>query len=156
LNDLDAVLAIDPSAVGAWSNRGGILVHLRRYEDAVVCFDKALALSPDFFEALVNRGMALAELKRFEEAALTFEKVVRLRPDMPSVRGYLAHYRLCACNWGHLAQDQTDIKAGLKQGKRIVHPLIATLLTHLPEDQWLAAQIYARDWPVSATPVWRG
>ena len=156
LKDLDAVLAMDPANVGAWSNRGGILLHLKRYEEAVACFDKALAFSPDFFEALVNRGVALAELKRFEEAALTYEKVVRLNPDMTYARGYLAHYRLCACNWRHLVDDETVIRAGLKAGKRVVHPLITTLLSHSPEDQWLAARIYARDWPASATPLWRG
>jgi predicted O-linked N-acetylglucosamine transferase (SPINDLY family) len=34
--------------------------------------------------------------------------------------------------------------------------LIATLLSHSPEDQWLAARITARDTPASASPLWRG
>ena len=156
LKNIDAILAMDPASVGAWSNRGAILLHLKRYEEAVACFDKALAFSPDFFEALVNRGVALAELKRFEEAALTYEKVVRLNPDMAYARGYLADYRLRACNWRHLVDDETAIRAGLRSGKRVVQPLIATLLSHSPEDQWLAARIYARDWPAPATPLWRG
>jgi len=156
LKDLDAVLAMDPASVGAWSNRGGILLHLKRFEEAVACFDKALASRPDFFEALVNRGVALAELKRFEEAALMFEKVVSLNPDTAYARGYLAHYRLCACNWPHLVDDENVIRAGLKAGKRVVQPLIATLLSHSPADQWLAARISARDLTASAAPLWRG
>jgi predicted O-linked N-acetylglucosamine transferase (SPINDLY family) len=156
LKDIDAALAMDPASAGAWSNRGNILLHLKRFEEAVVCFDKALVFSPGLFEALVNRGVALAELKRFEEAALTYEKVLHLDPDMAYARGYLAHYRLRACNWRHLADDEAVIKAGLKAGKRVVQPLIATLLSHSPEDQWLAARISARDGPASATPLWRG
>jgi protein O-GlcNAc transferase len=156
LKDLDAVLALDPANPGAWINRGGILLHLKRYEEAVACFDKALAFNPDLFEALVNRGVALGELKRFEEAALTYEKVVRLNPDMSYARGYLADYRLRACNWRHLVEDETVIRGGLRSGKRVVQPLIATLLSHSPEDQWLAARISARDWPVSLSPLWRG
>lgn len=156
LKDIDTVLAMDPANAGAWCNRGGILLQLKRPEDALACFDKALARKPDFFEALVNRGVVLAELKRFEEAALAYEKVVRLNPDMPYARGYLAYYRLGACDWRHLTADEIVIRAGLKAGKRTVQPLIATLLLHSPEQQLLAARISARDCPASPSPLWRG
>jgi protein O-GlcNAc transferase len=156
LQDIGAVLAIDAANAGAWCNRGGILHHLKRHEEAIACFDKALALNPDLFEALVNRGVALAERKRFEEAAFAYEKVVRLNPDIAYARGYLAYYRLRACNWRHLVDDETVIRAGLRAGKRVVQPFIATLLSHSPEEQWLAARISARDLPASATPLWRG
>ncbi len=50
------------------TNAGVALYHLRRYEGALACSDKALALRPDFVSAATNRAECLVQLGRYGEA----------------------------------------------------------------------------------------
>ena len=154
--DFASVIALNPNIAGVWSNQGCVLQNLDRHDEAVSCFDKALALSPDFAEALANRGTSLAALKRFDEAAHTFEKLLRLRPDHPYGRGNLAFYRLQCCDWRNLKEDRAAIAAGVRAGKRIVQPLVDLMLSDSGSENLECARLFARDYPPSTQPLWRG
>jgi tetratricopeptide (TPR) repeat protein len=52
----------------ALNNRGRALNELKRFDEAVISYDKALAIKPDFVEALNHRGIALEALQRLEKA----------------------------------------------------------------------------------------
>jgi predicted O-linked N-acetylglucosamine transferase (SPINDLY family) len=76
----DLAIAIKPDAA-AYNSRAAALNGLQRFDEAVVCCDRALALKPDLPEALTNRGVALVELERFAEALASYDRAIALRPD---------------------------------------------------------------------------
>ena len=57
------------------------LRELKRFEEALVSYDRALTVRPDFAEALSNRGLILHELKRFEEALASYDRALIVQPD---------------------------------------------------------------------------
>jgi len=68
-----------------WLNQGYCLSNLKRYEEALVPFDKGIALEPSNAVAWNNRGAALQNLKRYEEALASCDKAIELAPNYAAV-----------------------------------------------------------------------
>lgn len=58
MQDLDALLAIDPTMLYAWFNKASIYYDAGDYTSAILAYDRALDLDPDFGQAYFNRGLA--------------------------------------------------------------------------------------------------
>jgi tetratricopeptide (TPR) repeat protein len=56
---------------------------LKRYDDAIKCYDKAIELAPDYPEPYRNKGNALSELKRYDDAIKCYDKAIELAPNYP-------------------------------------------------------------------------
>jgi tetratricopeptide (TPR) repeat protein len=70
-------------ATGAdWCNRGTSLCALKRYEEALACFEKALAIVPDSATASMDKGICLMELDRLDEALACFDRALAIQPDL--------------------------------------------------------------------------
>jgi tetratricopeptide (TPR) repeat protein len=64
---------------------GAILLTLKRFEEAIVCFDRALEIDPQFSEAISgwsDKGHALIALGRYEAAITCFDAALDLA-DVP-------------------------------------------------------------------------
>ncbi|MEW6621427.1 MAG: tetratricopeptide repeat protein, partial [bacterium] len=59
-------------------NQGVALCKLRRYNEAVECFDKAINLNPAFQQAWYNKAIALQNLGKREQANKCFKEAQRL------------------------------------------------------------------------------
>lgn len=58
MHDLDDLLAIDPSMLYAWFNKGVIYYDNADFTSAIQAFDKALEIDPEFGQAYFNRGLS--------------------------------------------------------------------------------------------------
>lgn len=66
-------------AAEEWNNKGLSFHHLKRFEDALRCFDEGLALDPTLAPAQCNKGVALGQgLARWTEALSCFDESLRL------------------------------------------------------------------------------
>lgn len=65
----------------ALMNQGLALRRLRRYQEALVDYDRALALKPDYALAWNNRGVVLLDLGRNAEAEAAFNRALELDPN---------------------------------------------------------------------------
>jgi tetratricopeptide (TPR) repeat protein len=54
---LNKILKIHPRYATAWNNWGNILYRLGRFEDAIICYDRALELAPDYWVAIKNKHL---------------------------------------------------------------------------------------------------
>ena len=63
----DKVIELKPDFAGAWNLKGLEYVVLKRYEDAIACFDKALEIRPSYPEARYNKEDAETELRKSGE-----------------------------------------------------------------------------------------
>jgi len=64
-----------------WHRKGLELQKLKRYNEALKCFDKAIQLEPNNAVYWLNKGVALRNLGRSEEALQCYDKVIQLKPD---------------------------------------------------------------------------
>ena len=54
---------------------------LKKYEEAVSCYDKVIEIDPDFENIWYNKGWALDRLNRKKESQLCFDKVDQLNNE---------------------------------------------------------------------------
>ncbi len=64
-----------------WSNKGISLGRLGRFEEALLCLDKALELDSQYNTAWINKGHSLNNLGRFEDALGCLDKALELDPN---------------------------------------------------------------------------
>jgi predicted O-linked N-acetylglucosamine transferase (SPINDLY family) len=57
------------------------LYELRRYDEAIIQYDKALILKPDYAEAWSNKGVTLHGLEQYKEAITHYDRALSLKPD---------------------------------------------------------------------------
>ena len=80
---LDRAFAVDPDIVSVLSNRGKILLRLKRFDEAVASFNRSLALNQSQPDALCFRGDAFAELGRHDAAFSDYQRALQIAPDSP-------------------------------------------------------------------------
>ncbi len=59
-----------------------MLNDLKRYDEAVVDFNKAISIAPNYAEAFYNKGRSLFVAKRLPDALAAFEKATDQKPDL--------------------------------------------------------------------------
>ncbi|MBI3552535.1 MAG: tetratricopeptide repeat protein [Elusimicrobia bacterium] len=67
-----------------WNDKGLSLANLKRYDEALRCFDKGLEISPHDEYLWTHKGCALMDLKRSGEALACFDKALALNPKHAS------------------------------------------------------------------------
>jgi tetratricopeptide (TPR) repeat protein len=67
----------------AQNNKGLTLHRLKKYEEAIVCYDKALDIKPNHFQTSNNKSWTLCKLKRYEEALLLSEISLTMKQPKP-------------------------------------------------------------------------
>lgn len=61
-------------------NKGFCLLQLEKYEEAIICLDKALEINPQNYINLENKGLCFEKLGQIDEAVDNYEKSLVLRP----------------------------------------------------------------------------
>jgi tetratricopeptide (TPR) repeat protein len=61
-----------------WYNKGNAHYRLRKYSEAIECYDRALELNPNLAVAWYNKGITLKELGKHSEAIECFNMADRL------------------------------------------------------------------------------
>lgn len=79
-------LDLGGQSAGTWSNLAICDLDLKRYNDALIEFDRALALDPHFVFALLGRGEALYRLGRAREALTPLARAIEMEPDHPGAQ----------------------------------------------------------------------
>lgn len=61
--------------------QGVVMLHAKRYEEAITAFHRVIKLAPEMPEAYANMGYALLGLQRYEAARDFFESATALNPN---------------------------------------------------------------------------
>lgn len=64
-----------------WCHEGDAFSEKGRYEEAIICYDKALAIDANFKWAWSGKGSALSDLGRHEEAMVCYDKLRNTQYD---------------------------------------------------------------------------
>ena len=84
---------------------GGILQGMKRFDDAIVAYERAIACDPNSVETHLNQGLVYSDLGETEEAKESFRRAAELRPERPTWQ--LRHLSLC----GTIFQTADEIVA---------------------------------------------
>jgi tetratricopeptide (TPR) repeat protein len=76
----DKLIGIDPRHLSAYIEKAGILRGMKRWAEAIACYEIARSLAPD--NALIRNNLAvtMADSGRKDDALLEFGQVLRLQP----------------------------------------------------------------------------
>jgi tetratricopeptide (TPR) repeat protein len=91
-------LSLNPSSGYAWSAKGGALNNLRRYAEAMPCFEKAIEFAPDYWHPYYCKACTLALsggdrqtvyslLRKVLSISPERREMLRQEPDFTSLRG---------------------------------------------------------------------
>lgn len=75
------VIAFSPHIALAYNTKGQALFNLKKYNDALTCYEKALELRPKYIEALYNKGLTLAAIGNHDKAIESFNQSIELNPN---------------------------------------------------------------------------
>jgi len=75
------IVQLDSSVIEAWLNRGLVLGHLEKYDEAIKSFDKAIEINPNDDKAWRNKGLALVYLGKYDEAIKSYDKAIEINPN---------------------------------------------------------------------------
>src|SRR5205807_1728030 len=124
---------IKPELAEAWLCRGNVFIELKRYDEALVAYDKAVTIKPEFAEAWLGRGNVFRELKGYDEALAVYDKAVAIKPELAEAwfgRGNV-FFQLGRYDEALVAYDKAvAIKPNLKYAKG------ARLLTKMYLSDW--------------------
>ena len=117
------------NALKDWVELGICLLEVRRYEETIVCWDKALALDPKSAGAWTAKGMTLSALGRYEEALPCLDEALALDPKFADawnnkgiVLGNLERYEeALPCLDEALALDPKSAEAWNNKGVALNH-----------------------------------
>jgi len=77
---------IDPEDAIAWNKKGNSLSNLKKYEEAIRCYDKALEINPAYHVALVNKAQALSKLELYDESIRCLDRALEIAPESAVAR----------------------------------------------------------------------
>lgn len=107
----DDLLRTKPNDVVALTERGSVLLKLRRLPEALASYEKALKIDNNFYEALVGKGNALGGLGKPKEALLAFNRATEIRP---------LDYQVWFSRGSLLAQYMKDYDEALKSFEKAI------------------------------------
>jgi curved DNA-binding protein CbpA len=64
----------------AWNYKGRALYNLGRYDDAIMCYDKAIEIDPNNAVAWNYTGRAMYHLDKYDEAIKCYDKAIGINP----------------------------------------------------------------------------
>jgi tetratricopeptide (TPR) repeat protein len=115
-DDAEKLVRNKPDAYGVeriYNNRGNELLKLKRYNEAMIDFNKAIALYPNFEIAYINRATTFYFLGRYQEALRDYNHAIAINPDnhQPYYRSALTYRAL-----GDFAAAQQDFNKSCALG----------------------------------------
>lgn len=81
LKACEQAINLNPSLAIARCNRGIVLKHLRRYDEALLAYDRSLKLNPSIAVTHYNRGLVLQDLNRLSDALSAYESAIELNAE---------------------------------------------------------------------------
>ena len=178
-------LAENPDSVQMLIQLGDAQCGLKRYRQAIACYDKALMLEPDESGLWGKRGIAALAIgqktnipdvardpqdaggwtvraaalwfvKQYADAVEASDRALELAPDNAVARRLGVRSRLFACDWRRREDDQRLITDSLRAGEPIIAPFFHRALCDSEAENLLYAQLVAKDFPGAEQPLWRG
>ncbi len=178
-------LAANPDSAQTLFQLGNALSGLKRYRQAIACYDKAIVLEPDHSGLWVKRAAAARAIGQktnlpdcarepqdsddwtIRAAALWFansyadaveacDRALALAPGNIVARRLGIQARLFSCDWRRREDDQRRITDSLRAGQPMIVPFFHRALCDSEAENLLHAQLVAKGFPGPEQQLWHG
>lgn len=134
LQEAKTALASEPREAQFHALRGDVRSAQKKWNEAVINYDRAVERNPGYFYPLMRRGIAYKALNQTTEATQDLEKSVKLLPTAPALNA-LGDLRLATGNRSEaLELFRAASKSNSPSGKAAARSL---MLLELPEKPYL-------------------
>ncbi len=96
---LTRAIELQPHVAGLRNQLGGVLIELRRWDEAIAQFRRAVEIDPDFAPAHSNLASALASIHKLPEAEYYCRRAVELDPGYLKAHNNLGNILSNLCRW---------------------------------------------------------
>ncbi|HEX8196180.1 MAG TPA: tetratricopeptide repeat protein [Pyrinomonadaceae bacterium] len=94
LKKSELALKIGVKSSTLWFANGYALFNLKKYEKAIISFNKALEIKPDYYNALAYRGNAFLFLNDYENALIDCNQAISIDPKKANAWGLKSFFLL--------------------------------------------------------------
>lgn len=74
-------LELDSSNSNSFYNKGWSFYNLKKYQNAIDCYNKAIELNPKDIISLINKAVSLDDMGKYEDAIECYNQVIKLNPN---------------------------------------------------------------------------
>jgi len=115
----DRSIAGDATNPSAHNARGGSLLKLERYEEALMSLVRAIELFPGeyYADAVENLALTFHDMRRFEEAYACYEQIYSVNPDDSGSLALFLHSALQTCNWSRIEELVASLRRMICDGE---------------------------------------
>jgi Tfp pilus assembly protein PilF len=140
---------------GFWNELGRGFTARRRYEEALMCYDRALAIRGDIPQIWSNRANALRSLDRLDEAEISIREALRLKPDFANAHNNLGNVLDCL---GRFDEAEASVRTALRLEPEhaFAHQYLGYVLYHLGRASEAEASYRTALRLRPETPEWHG
>ena len=179
-------LQADPQAGWAWLRLGDSLMGLKRYNEAIDCYEKGVSFQPDHMfawrklrdakkaagktqdvddampehesaDSWALRAGFLASSRRYLEAVDASERALEIEPTHVNAEKIAILSRLFACDWRRREADEARTFAGIQEGVKILASIDLLRMCDLTDaDSLAAARVFGTARVRSGKPLWNG
>ena len=151
----DKALALTPDNDSHWAKRRAVVAILKESGKLPEIEDV-----PDFDRYDANgwavRAGSFASSKRYGDAVRACEEALRLDPNHLAANRIAIFARCYSCNWRTREGDRQLAAQGARSGRPIVTPFVQRVISDSEEEGHLIARTWAKGYPPSDNPLWRG
>jgi tetratricopeptide (TPR) repeat protein len=101
---------IKPDSANVYNASGLALAGQKKYEEAIVQYQKAIELDPHYTDAYIAWGNALANQRKYDEAIAKYQKAIELDP----------HYTDAYNNWGLALGDLNRYEEAIEKSQQAI------------------------------------
>lgn len=101
------------SSLEVWYKKGLSLLNLKRYDEAISCFEKTISLNSEFGDAWYFKGTCYYYLSQYQKAIACFAQVINLKQE----NDYQVYYNSACCY--SLEGDLDNAIKFLKESEKI-------------------------------------
>ena len=138
-------IKINPGDSKIYNNLGNLFTNQKKYNKALKAYDKAISLQDGFAEAHGNRGEVNQQLHNYKQAIVDYEKALKLNNNLDYVQGKLLHAKMFANDWENFDEQIENLKAGIKNKKKIILPFPLLSLIDDPELHKMVAEQHSNN-----------
>ena len=118
---------------------------MKRFEDALPCFDRAISCRSDFAEAHYNRGITLWDCGHLEQGLKSFDEACAHNGDLPYLRGHRLHAKLKCHDWTDYSQQVAELNKAVGAGKLASMPFPFLSLSESQDDYLHLVRVNMKD-----------
>lgn len=141
----ETCINLNPKNSLSYYNYGNLCREVNDDSKALELYDKAIKLSKNYIDAYYGRGQLYVHYNKYDLAIKDFEQTLKLDANYDYVQGALIHTKRKINRWDNQDKEIEDIKIGIQNNKKIIHPFNLTSLIDDPQIQKDASTLHSKN-----------